>query len=68
MKLTQYIYKGPRSSASLRVGKALLDVQLNTGKSVGLPAEHEYTQVLLQLGHLVLAPTPVEPVPVKGGK
>lgn len=67
MKLTKYIYSGPRSSASLRVGKDLLEVQLNPGKPVELPAEHEYTQVLLQLKHL-------EPVPAdkavadKGGK
>ncbi len=67
MKLTQYIYKGPRSSASLRVGAALLEVQLNPGKAVGLPAEHEYTQVLLQLKHLEPAPAEKATV-IKGGK
>lgn len=59
MKLTQYIYTGPQSSASLRVGEEhkLLDVQLLPGKPVGLPADHEYTLVLLELKHLVLLPT-----------
>ncbi|MDE1531684.1 hypothetical protein PVE90_18410 [Pseudomonas carnis] len=80
MKLTPYRYTGPPSSASLRAGKSgeLLDVQLLPGKPVELPAEHEYTLVLLELKHLVLlppisaAPTPtVNPVPVaekKGAK
>ena len=47
MKLTRYLYKGPQSGAQLRVGaKAeLLEVQLNPGKPVDLPADHEYTQV-----------------------
>lgn len=60
MNLTRYIYTGPPSAASLRVGDdwGLLDVQLRTGESVELPAEHEYTLVLLELKHLVLAPKP----------
>lgn len=58
MKLTRYIYNGPPSAATLRVGEAreLLDVQLLPGKPVDLPSDHEYTQVLLELKHLVLAP------------
>lgn len=54
MKLTRYLYKGPQSGAQLRVGaKAeLLEVQLNPGKPVELPADHEYTQVLIALKHL----------------
>ncbi|MEZ1436973.1 hypothetical protein ACTORR_24150 [Pseudomonas sp. SAR267] len=54
MKLTRYRYNGPQSAASLRVGpdRQLLDVQLLPGKSVDLPADHEYTQVLLELRHL----------------
>ena len=58
MKLTRYIYNGPQSAATLRVGEAreLLDVQLLPGKPVELPADHEYTLVLLELKHLVLAP------------
>ena len=65
MKLTNYIYKGPQSAASLRVGEKqeLLDVQLTPGKEVELPAEHEYTQVLIVLKHLELAP-----VKAKGSK
>lgn len=67
MKLNKYIYSGPRSSASLRVGKDLLEVQLNPGKPVELPAEHEYTLVLLQLKHLEPAPAD-KAAADKGGK
>lgn len=54
MNLTRYLYKGPQSGASLRVGdkRELLEVQLTPGKPVKLPADHEYTQVLLELQHL----------------
>ncbi|APC19161.1 hypothetical protein BLL42_23585 [Pseudomonas frederiksbergensis] len=57
------MYQGPQSAACLRVeGSAeLLDVQLLTGKPVELPADHEYTLVLLALKHLVLAPAETEP-------
>lgn len=68
MKLTQYIYKGPRSSASLRVDKTLIEVQLNPGKPVSLPAAHEYTEVLLKLGHLEAAPAEKPTSLTKGGK
>ncbi|WP_028684143.1 hypothetical protein [Pseudomonas chlororaphis] len=63
MKLTRYIYNGPQSGATLRVGEAreLLDVQLQPGKPVDLPADHEYTLVLLELKHLVLAPPEAKP-------
>ncbi|MGY1949462.1 hypothetical protein [Pseudomonas pergaminensis] len=59
MTLTRYRYNGPQSSASLRVGEAreLLDVQLLPGQPVELPADHEYTKVLLELKHLMLLPT-----------
>ncbi|WPN60419.1 hypothetical protein [Pseudomonas sp. P9_31] len=59
MKLTGYTYTGPRSAASLRVGEPheLLEVQLLPGKPVELPADHEYTLVLLELKHLVLLPS-----------
>ncbi|MDG9783706.1 hypothetical protein [Metapseudomonas otitidis] len=67
MKLTKYIYKGPRSSASLRVGEDVLDVQLNPGKPANLPADHEYTEVLLQLQYLELAPAE-KAATEKGGK
>lgn len=58
MTLTRYRYIGPQSAASLRVGakQELLDVQLLPGQPVNLPADHEYTQVLLELKHLVLDP------------
>jgi hypothetical protein len=58
VKLTKYIYKGPRSSSTLRVGKnqEVLEVHLIPGKPVELPAEHEYTQVLLELQHLEAVP------------
>lgn len=80
MKLTRYLYTGPQSCASLRVGeeRELLDVQLLPGGEVELPADHEYTVVLLALKHLVLLPEtsvvptpPAEPVTVvekKGAK
>jgi hypothetical protein len=63
MKLARYIYTGPQSAASLRVGETreLLEVQLSPGKPVELPAEHEYTQVLVALKHLKLAPLDSEP-------
>ena len=58
--LTQYLYTGPQSCASLRVGDGkLLDVQLLPGKPVDLPADHEYTIVLLALRHLELLPPKV---------
>jgi hypothetical protein len=59
MTRTRYIYTGPPSAASLRVGEAreLLEVQLLPGKPVELPADHEYTRVLLELKHLVPAPS-----------
>lgn len=58
MKLTRYRYNGPQSAASLRVGadRKLLDVQLVPNQTVDLPADHEYTQVLLELRHLTLEP------------
>lgn len=58
MKLTRYLYKGPQSAATLRVGDKgeLLEVQLMPGAPVDLPAEHEYVQVLLELKHLELLP------------
>ncbi len=52
MKLTRYIYSGPQSAACLRTGNELLDVQLLPGQPVELPAEHDYTKVLLELKHL----------------
>lgn len=56
--LTRYSYTGPQSSVSLRVGESgeVLDVQLLPGKPVALPADHEYTLVLLALKHLVPMP------------
>lgn len=56
MRLTAYLYSGPPSSASLRHEGETLDVRLIPGKTVELPAEHEYTKVLLHLKTL----TPTE--------
>lgn len=63
MKLTTYRYAGPPSCASLRVGKTgeRLEVLLHPGQPVGMPADHEYTRVLLALKHL--HPQPVNPLP-----
>lgn len=68
MKLTTYIYKGPRSSSTLRVSEEVLEVHLNPGKPVKLPAEHEYTRVLLELKHLELAPAEKAVAQKEGGK
>lgn len=68
MNLTRYLYTGPQSSVCLRVGATaeLLDVQLLPNQPVGLPANHEYTLVLLALKHLALIPMEiaVEPEPI----
>lgn len=58
MELTRYLYKGPKSAATLRVGESreLLDVHLSPGMPAELPPEHEYTRVLLELQHLELLP------------
>ncbi|SDA63411.1 hypothetical protein SAMN03159443_01906 [Pseudomonas sp. NFACC15-1] len=63
MKLTTYRYAGPPSCASLRVGKTgeRLEVLLHPGQPVSMPADHEYTRVLLALKHL--HPQPVNPLP-----
>ncbi|SCW97540.1 hypothetical protein [Pseudomonas sp. NFACC05-1] len=63
MKLTTYRYAGPPSCASLRVGKTgeRLEVLLHPGQPVSMPADHEYTRVLLALKHL--HPHPVNPLP-----
>lgn len=65
MNLTRYRYTGPQSAASLRIGptQQLLDVQLLPGQPVELPAEHEYTKVLLELKHLVSDPVTVPTTP-----
>lgn len=67
MKLTRYIYKGPQSAACLRVEGStdLLDVQLLHNQVVELPAEHDYTLVLVALKHLVLAPAEKEQQPAQ---
>ncbi|MDZ7887749.1 MAG: hypothetical protein U5M72_00275 [Pseudomonas sp.] len=69
MKLTRYLYKGPQSGAQLRVGaKAeLLEVQLHPGKPVDLPADHEYTLVLIALKHLepIIEEAAAAPAPAK---
>ncbi|WP_256815402.1 MULTISPECIES: hypothetical protein [Pseudomonas] len=67
MNLTTYIYNGPHSGATLRVDKEVLEVRLIPGKPVKLPADHDYTKVLLDLKHLVPAPVEKAAAP-KGGK
>jgi hypothetical protein len=63
MNLTRYRYTGPQSAASLHVGDTAepLDVQLLPGKPVELPADHEYTLVLLALKHLAPLPPNAKP-------
>ncbi|MFV2950090.1 hypothetical protein [Pseudomonas japonica] len=60
MNLTRYRYSGPQSAACLRVDGGLLDVQLLPGQLVGLPADHDYTKVLLELKHLEPEPEPAK--------
>lgn len=52
MTLTRYRYSGPRSACALRTADGLLEAELIPGRSVELPADHEYTQVLLCLKQL----------------
>jgi len=59
-QMTPYVYSGPVSSVSLRVGARIVDVQLHPGKPVGLPADHPYTQALIAQKRL----TPIAPEPV----
>ncbi|OLS63745.1 hypothetical protein [Pseudomonas putida] len=61
MNLTRYRYSGPQSAACLRVGSGLLDVQLLPGQPVELPADHDYTKVLLELKHLEPEPATRKP-------
>ncbi len=54
-----YLYVGPNSSVTLRVGDDMcdfndLDVILWSGQQVSLPAEHEITLALLNQGFLKL--------------
>ena len=51
----KYRYSGPISAVTLKDGT---EVMLHPGKTVELPATHEYTQTLLALGHL--SPVPDE--------
>lgn len=69
MNLTRYLYTGPQSAACLRVGTSaeLLDVQLLPGLPVELPAEHDYTVVLLALKHLRPLQTAATPVTYAAG-
>jgi hypothetical protein len=54
MTLTRYRYNGPPSGVSLRLAQhaETLDRQLHPGEPVELPADHDYTRVLLALNHL----------------
>ncbi|NYT80880.1 hypothetical protein H0A70_05150 [Alcaligenaceae bacterium] len=71
MKLTSYLYRGPRSAASVRHEGGVLDVALVPGAVVELPAGHGYTESLQALGYL--SPVPAKPArapstATKGGK
>ncbi|MDR1709656.1 MAG: hypothetical protein LBS70_08060 [Candidatus Accumulibacter sp.] len=54
----KYRYNGPISAVSLKDGA---EVMLHPGKTVELPAEHEYTKTLLARGHLTPDRTPTAP-------
>lgn len=57
MKLTRYIYQGPRSSAPLRVEGKVIDVPLIPGQPCELPADHDYTKTLIAMKYLTPAPS-----------
>lgn len=57
MKLTRYIYSGPRSAASLRVGSEQFEAPLIPGQPCELPADHEYTQTLIAMKYLTPEPS-----------
>lgn len=63
MNLTPYRYDGPLSAVTLYVGadRQSLGVLLHPGATVRLPADHEYTLVLLALKHLHPVPTHTKP-------
>lgn len=63
MTLTPYHYDGPLSAVTLYVGpdRQSLGVLLHPGATVRLPADHEYTLVLLALKHLQPLPTQTKP-------
>lgn len=56
MKLTNYVYHGPQSSVTLRVGDEELDAFLFPNREVQLPADHDYTKALLAQKLLTLTP------------
>jgi hypothetical protein len=60
----KYQYKGPMSGVTLADGTEVL---LHDGQTVELPAEHEYTKTLLELGRLTPLTLPKTPAnPAKG--
>jgi hypothetical protein len=63
MHLTRYRYNGPPSGVSLRLSETQpsFDVRLHPGEPVELPADHEYTRVLIALKHLQPLPAPTKP-------
>lgn len=50
--MTRFIYTGPPSGVTLRLGEHCQDILLWPNKDIDLPAEHEYTQTLVALGYL----------------
>lgn len=54
----KYRYTGPMSGVTLKTGGAPRDVVLIPGKEVDLPETHEYTRVLVALGHLTPTAAP----------
>lgn len=59
MKLSSYLYRGPRSAVSVRHGGEVLDVALIPDAVVELPVGHSYTESLQALGHI--SPVPAKP-------
>lgn len=58
--MTQYVYSGPMSAATLPDGR---EVVLIDGQTVDLPEDNAWVQTLAARGHL--APAPAAPAPKK---
>lgn len=62
MKLTSYIYYGPQSSVTLRVENEEIEVSFFPNNLVNLPADHDYTRMLLAKKRLTLSSPGVKAV------
>ena len=61
----KYFYSGPTSGVTLQDGDQTREVMLHAQTEVDLPADNEYTQTLLALGHLKPVATDTQPKAAK---